>query len=78
MIKKQKVSQKIFDHQLNYDDEIFEKIYDLIQILKKDKISEWKTKNNQHKLIHELDHALYRRHELISAWMIAEEFEGKN
>jgi hypothetical protein len=55
--------------------DIFEKMYDLIEELKKDKISDWKSKNSQHKLIHELDWALFRRMELISAWTITEEFE---
>ena len=71
--KTQKLSQKIFDQIMKEESDIFEKMWDLVEILKKSGKRTLPTPEN--KLIHELDWALFRRMELITAWTITEEFE---
>ena len=75
MNKKQKLSEEIFNQQLDQEFEIFDKLFNLLEALKKDKISDWKVKGNQHKQIHELDFALSRRNELLCAFSIVDDIE---
>ena len=73
--KKETMSDKIFKDSIELDYQIFEKTMDLIIALKKHKISNWKTKNNEHALIIEVDQLLTAKHEHNIAWEIVEEIE---
>jgi hypothetical protein len=77
MSKTKTISDKIFEEQMNQEEQIFDKVYDLIKALKEDKISNWKVKGNQHKLIHELDNLLFQRHESMCAHSVVDRLESK-
>ena len=61
------VVDRIFSDSIDMDYKIFEKVSDLIEALKKNKISDWKVKDNQHKLIHEIDFLITSKYEHMTA-----------
>ena len=61
------VEDKVFSDSTDMDYKIFEKVSDLIEALKKNKISDWKVKDNQHKLIHEIDFLITSKYEHMTA-----------
>ena len=66
------VENKVFTDSIDMDYKIFEKVSDLIQALKKNKISDWKVKDNQHKLIHEIDFLITSKYEHMTALEVLE------
>ena len=69
------MSNRIFMDSIDLDYKIFEKVSDLIDALKKHKVSNWKTKDNQHKLIHEVDFLLTSKYAHMTALDVVEEIE---
>ena len=66
------VEDKVFSDSIDMDYRIFEKVSDLIEALKKHKISDWKVKDNQHKLIHEIDFLITSKYEHMTALEVLE------
>jgi hypothetical protein len=75
--KKELMSNRIFSDSIDLDYKIFEKVSDLIEVLKKHKVSNWKTKDNQHKLIHEVDFLITSKYAHMTALDVVEEIEKK-
>ena len=66
------VEDKVFSDSIDMDYKIFEKVSDLITALKKHKISDWKVKDNQHKIIHEIDYLITSKYEHMTALEVLE------
>ena len=66
------VENRIFNDSIDMDYKIFEKVSNLIEALKKHKISDWKVKDNQHKLIHEIDFLITSKYEHMTALEVLE------
>tara|TARA_R110002012_G_scaffold49353_1_gene127665 strand:- start:1408 stop:1659 length:252 start_codon:yes stop_codon:yes gene_type:complete len=75
--KKESMSNRIFLESVDLDYKILDKATQLIEALKKHKISSWKTKNNEHALIIELDILLDEKYEHIAALNVVEELEKR-
>ena len=69
------MSSKIWTESIDLDYRILSKATDLVAELKKHSISNWKVKNNKHKLIHELDFMLESKYELLAALTVVEKIE---
>ena len=75
--KPESMSSKIWDQSIEVDYEILSKATDLVAELKKHSVSNWKVKNNKHKLIHELDYMLETKYEMLAAIRVVEKIEEK-
>ena len=73
--KPESMSSKIWTESIDLDYRILSKATDLVAELKKHSISNWKVKNNKHKLIHELDFMLESKYELLAALTVVEKIE---
>tara|TARA_R110000751_G_scaffold36449_3_gene88898 strand:- start:347 stop:592 length:246 start_codon:yes stop_codon:yes gene_type:complete len=74
-VKPESMSSKIWTESIDLDYRILSKATDLVAELKKHSISNWKVKNNKHKLIHELDFMLESKYELLAALTVVEKIE---
>ena len=75
--KKESMYDKIFYESVELDFKIQDKAAQLVKALKKHKISNWKTKNNEHALIIELDILLDDKYQHLAALEVVEELEKK-
>ena len=75
--KKESMTDKIFSESVELDYKILDKAAQLVEALKKHKISNWKTKNNEHALIIELDILLDDKYQHLAALEVVEELEKK-
>ena len=71
MSKTKTISDKIFEEQMNQEEQIFDKTFDLIKALK---MFTGKA-NKQFKLIHEIDDLLFQRHESMCAHSVVDRLE---
>lgn len=71
------MSDRIFSDSIVLDYKIQDKAAQLVKALKKHKISNWKTKNNEHALIIELDILLDDKYQHLAALEVVEELEKK-
>ena len=72
------MSNRILLDSIDLDFKILDKAAQLVEALKKHKISSWKTKNNESTLIIELDILLDEKYEHIAALNVVEELEKKH
>ena len=75
--KKESMSNRILLDSIDLDYKILHKATQLVEALKKHKISDWKTKNNESTLIVELDILLDDKYEHIAALEVVEALEKK-
>jgi len=75
--KKESMSDRIFEKSIELDFKILDKAAQLVEALKKHKISSWKTKNNESTLIIELDLLLDEKYQHFAALEVVEEIEKK-
>ena len=75
--KKESISDRIFLESVDLDYKILDKAAQLVEALKKHKISSWKTKNNESTLIIELDILLDDKYQHLAALEVVEELEKK-
>tara|TARA_R110000824_G_scaffold277381_1_gene465603 strand:+ start:381 stop:632 length:252 start_codon:yes stop_codon:yes gene_type:complete len=75
--KKESISDRIFLESVDLDYKILDKAAQLVEALKKHKISNWKTKNNESTLIIELDILLDDKYQHLAALEVVEELEKK-
>ena len=75
--KKESMSNRIFEKSIDLDFKILDKAAQLVEALKKHKISSWKTKNNESTLIIELDLLLDDKYQHLAALEVVEELEKK-
>ena len=75
--KKESMYDKIFYESMDLDFKIQDKAAQLVEALKKHKISSWKTKNNESTLIIELDLLLDDKYQHLVALEVVEELEKK-
>lgn len=71
------MSNRILLDSIDLDYKILHKATQLVEALKKHKISDWKTKNNESTLIVELDILLDDKYEHIAALEVVEALEKK-
>ena len=71
------MSNRIFFESVELDYKIQDKAAQLVEALKKHKISNWKTKNNESTLIIELDILLDDKYQHLAALEVVEELEKK-
>ena len=75
--KKESMSDRIFSDSIDLDYKILDKAIQLVEALKKHKISSWKTKNNESTLIIELDILLEDKYQTIAALEVVEALEKR-
>ena len=75
--KKESMYDKIFYESMDLDFKILDKAAQLVEALKKHKISSWKTKNNESTLIIELDLLLDEKYQHFAALEVVEALEKK-
>ena len=75
--KKESMSDKIWEKSIDLDYKILDKATQLIEALKKHKIADWKTKDNESTLIIELDLLLDSKYQHLAALEVVEELEKK-
>ncbi len=71
------MSDRILSDSIDLDYKILHKATQLVEALKKHKISNWKTKNNESTLIIELDILLDEKYEHLAALEVVEALEKK-
>ena len=71
------MSNRIFEKSVDLDYKILDKATQLVEALKKHKIADWKTKDNESTLIIELDILLDDKYQHLAALEVVEELEKK-
>tara|TARA_R110002110_G_scaffold92930_1_gene242293 strand:+ start:233 stop:484 length:252 start_codon:yes stop_codon:yes gene_type:complete len=75
--KKESMSDRILSDSIDLDFKILDKSTQLVEALKKHKISSWKTKDNESTLIIELDILLDDKYQHLAALEVVEELEKR-
>ena len=75
--KKESMSDRIFEKSIDLDYKILDKATQLVEALKKHKIADWKTKDNESTLIIELDILLDDKYQTIAALNVVEALEKR-